>query len=87
MNLEQAKAKLASVSSSTASQHPKVLISELCAVVKFLFAELERIKTPIFTTLKQQNEGVTLDPPRPQRTSSPIQSPERRRQRNAGDAE
>ncbi len=53
MNLEQAKAKLASISKSTGTKHPKVLVSELCSIVGFLLGEIERIKT--------------IDPPRPQR--------------------
>lgn len=96
MNLEQAKAKLASVSSSTATKHPKVLVAELCAVVKFLLDEIERIdKTPKFVTLEQLDKDIQPHPPRslpilPQE-NTPKRTPPLRtgpfRKGNAGDAE
>lgn len=46
MNLEQARAKLLRVSSGTAQRHTKILIADLCMVVKFLLDELDRIKPP-----------------------------------------
>ncbi len=51
MNRVQAKAKLAEINRSTATKHPKVLISELCGIVQFLLGELERIETPKMTVL------------------------------------
>lgn len=42
MNLEKAKAKLGSISKSTATKHPKVLVAELCSIIKFLLDEVER---------------------------------------------
>jgi len=72
MNLEQAKAKLNSVSNSTATKHPKVLVSELCAVVKFLLDEVERLGSstptiitrllPEITTLPTKSKPVELPP-------------------------
>lgn len=76
MNLEQAKAKLDSVSKSTATKHPKVLVSELCGIVRFLLDEIGRIQSPKMTVLTQQpQEEVKVDPPRPIRTSPKIQPP------------
>ncbi|KKN70873.1 hypothetical protein LCGC14_0426560 [marine sediment metagenome] len=102
MNLAQAKAKLNSVSKSTATKHPKVLVSELCAVVKFLLDEVDRIKTPILSVLpKRLPEDLVFRPQRrqppeegpPQSTPSPEPSripydPDLKRERrgNAGDA-
>lgn len=51
MNVEQARTKLNSVTKSIATKHPKVLISELCNLVKFLLDEIERIKSPPMKTL------------------------------------
>lgn len=64
MNLEQAKAKLIEISKSTGTKHPKVLVGELCVVVKFLLDEIDCIKSP----------NVKIDPPRPYRPT-PIQPP------------
>lgn len=46
MNLEQARAKLADVMRSTGTKHPKVLVSELGVVVKFLLDEVDSIQSP-----------------------------------------
>lgn len=43
MNLKQAKAKLAEASRSTGTKHAKILIADLCSVVKFLLDEIERL--------------------------------------------
>lgn len=77
MDLEQAKTKVDSISKSTALKHPKVLVAELCTVVKFLLEEIDRIKSPIMNILpKRFPENFTTDT-----------SPPERRYRNAGDAE
>lgn len=54
MNLGQAKAKLDSISKSTATKHPKVLISELCAVIKFLLDEVGYIEAPKASVFSQK---------------------------------
>lgn len=76
MDMKQAKAKLAEISRSTATKHPKVLINDLCGVIQFLLSELERIETPkmaVLTTLPKVDEnrdGVDPTPvKRPNRTS------------------
>lgn len=46
MNIQQAKAKLTDINRSTATKHPKVLIGELCGIIKFL---LEQIDTTTMT--------------------------------------
>lgn len=56
MNLEEAKKKLDTISKSTATKHPKVLISELCGIVGFLLEEVGRIESPNIT--------VPIQPPR-----------------------
>ncbi len=97
MNLEQAKKKLADISRSTATKHPKVLVSELCAVVQFLLGEIDRIKSPPITILpKRLSDDVKIDPPpRPKLPPGPKpwKSPpsydpiKRHRKGNVGDAE
>lgn len=76
MDIKQAKTKLVEISKSTGTKHPKVLVSELCVIVKFLLDEIDRIKTPHFTVLpKRLPEDVKIDPsPRPHRPT-PIQPP------------
>lgn len=54
MDIEQAKKKIAEISSSTGTKNPKVLISELCTIVKFLIHELDRVKHPTVTTLSKR---------------------------------
>lgn len=61
MNLEQIRIKLNNVSKSTATKHPKVLISELCGVVKFLLDEISRIKSLPMTLLKRLPEDIHLE--------------------------
>lgn len=70
MDIEQAKTKLIEISKSTGTKHPKVLISELCVVVKFLLDEIDRIKTPLLTI----QPDVKIDPVRKHRPI-PIQPP------------
>lgn len=72
MNLEQAKKKLINISQSTATKHPKVLIGELCIVIKFLLDEIEKIKLPPITVLKQLPD---LDPMKPIGPPPPPQKP------------
>lgn len=78
MNIEQTKAKLIEISKSTGTKHPKVLISELCVVVKFLLDEIDRIKTPLLTILPKRipvnQPDVKIDPVRKHRPI-PIQPP------------
>ena len=82
MNRVQAKAKLAEISRSTATKHPKVLISELCGIVQFLLGELERIETPkmtVLTTLPKIDEHADRIDPVPIKLpnrSSPIETPQ-----------
>lgn len=103
MNLEQAKAKLADLSHSTGIKHPKVLISELCVVISFLLDEIDKIKTPPFSVLKNrlpEDADATNQPsvkppwkqwpdqPKPQFPSqTPDILPPTKRRGNAGDAE
>ena len=93
MNLKQARAKLESISGSTATQHPKVLVGELCIVVKFLLDELDRIKSPVFTKLTSYPDrpDVMRDPLPRSRTSpwvDPAFKPDKKdRKLNAGDTE
>lgn len=97
MNLEQARAKLDSISKAT--KHPQLLVSELCGIVRFLLDEVDRIKAPTFTTLTSSPEPNLgrRRLPEPLKESPPPFSPpdepydpdllERKRRGNAGDAE
>ena len=92
--MKQAKAKLDTISKSTAKLHPKVLVGELCVVLKYVLDELDRIKSPTLTVLpmKSPHEAdVKRDPPPRPRTSpwvDPVLNPDRKdRKFNAGDAE
>ncbi len=97
MNIEQAKTKLASVSNSTASKHPKTLVAELCVVIKFLLDELDKIKLPTMTSLsKRLPEDLEISPRKPidqpikpPPFAPPINDPAIRKYRNgnAGDAQ
>lgn len=90
MNLQQAKAILDGVSNETAIKHPKVLIAELCNVVKFLLEEIEK---PHFTVLpKRRPEDLKTGPYRTQPPWPDQPKPEfpglpKRQISNAGDAE
>ena len=42
MNLAQIKQKLDEISKSTGTKHPKVLISDLCGIIRLLMVELEK---------------------------------------------
>lgn len=90
MDFKQAREKLDSVSNSAATKHPKILVAELCVVVKFLLDELDRIKSPIFTKLskrlpKDMELGPRIKPSYPDKPEP--QFPHRRRMGNAGDAQ
>lgn len=97
MNLEQAKVKLDSVSKSTATKNPKILVAELCTVVKFLLDEIDRIKSPTVSVLSRQlPDNVNLDPhhkpieepifPPPLRRAPAFDPLKRQRKGDAGDA-
>lgn len=45
MNLKQAKSKLAEASRSTGTKHVKILVADLCSVMKFMLDEIERLNT------------------------------------------
>lgn len=90
MDIQQAKAKLASISKNTATKHPKVLVAELCVVIKFLLDELDKIKSPTMTLLsKRLPESVDKwikPPPFAPPTNDPA-AIRKHRSGNAGDAE
>ena len=101
MDIKRAKAKLIDISQSTATKHPKILIGELCTVIKFLLDEIERIKSPPTTILGRPYELTDkkipkLDPIQPlgppSLPSQPYKSPpsfdplQKHRKGNAGDA-
>lgn len=102
MNCKQARAKLDSVSKSTSTKHPKILVAELCAVVKFLLDELDLIKSSSVFPLKitwsnkqvlpedfEVKRSPNIQPPWPDRPikSPSINPPHPYRKGNAGDAE
>lgn len=95
MNIEEAKAKLNSVSTGTALRHHKLLIADLCAVVKFLLDELERDNNPE-TLLHKKMLLENLDNKKKANARFPWQKPidepcqdipQRRKSGDAGDAE
>ena len=64
MNIEQAKVKLNSVNNCTGTKHPKVLISELCVIIKFLLEEIDRINIPTVSLFPQRPpEDIEVNPP------------------------
>lgn len=93
MNLKQAKEKLASVSNSTGTKHTKVLVSELCVVIKFLLEEIDSIGSSNFVLPKVIREDSSKTPPwpRPNKTLPGLPGErygnDRKRDGNAGDAE
>jgi len=54
MNLEQAKKRVDEISRSTGTKNPKVLVAELCGVIKGLIGELEKIQNPPVTVLPKR---------------------------------
>jgi hypothetical protein len=72
MDIKQAKKLITNISKSTGTKHHKVLIGELCTVIKFLLDEIERIKLPPMIVLKQSPD---LDPMKPIGPPPPPPSP------------
>lgn len=60
MNLEQARIKLDNISRSTAIKHPKVLVAELCVIVKFLLDEIGNSKNSMLHTHERDIPTTTL---------------------------
>lgn len=100
MNIEQARTKLAQISGGTATKHPKVLVSELCVVVKFVLDELDRIKSHTVSLLPKRlpedpetQTYPSIQPPWPHKPNpllplrNPSVSPKDKQMGNAGDAE
>ncbi len=92
MNIDQARAKLADVSRSTGTKHPKVLVAELCTVVKFLLDEIDRIKSPPISTLSQCKRPIeelprVTTPPPSEEDPSKFYPDHPHRKGSAGDAE
>ena len=94
MNLEEIKNQLTAIASSTGKKHVKVLVAELCSVMKALVDEVDKIKLPPVSVLqKRLPEDLELKPkvkpPRPDESSPnmPGYNPQRGRKGNAGDAE
>jgi hypothetical protein len=100
MDLKQARNKLTDISQSTAIKHPKILVGELCVVVKFLLNEIDRIKTPSMSVLEQNLDPdlhksihtpplIPCRPPWPDKPKPhcPGYEPPKQREGNAGDAE
>ena len=91
MNLQQAKTTLGEISRSTATGHPKVLISQLCAVIAAL---IENLESPPLVELKKSKVRLHEDPtkqPSPYDLGSkPKDVPQyrnpKKRTGNAGDA-
>ena len=85
MNVREAKAKLNSISKSTATKHPKVLITELCSVIKMLLDEADRVsanESPTVSCRPQSSQPTPCQPPWPNRPP-----PSQRRYGDEGDAE
>lgn len=93
MNLQQAKTTLAEISRSTATGHPKVLISQLCTVIAALIANLESQpltnleKSKARPFVDTENLPSPYDPTsRPPHKYIPDPNKPRIRTGNAGDA-
>ena len=85
MNFEQVKKRVDEISRSTGTKNPKVLVAELCGVIKGLIGELEKIQNPSVTILpKRLPKDLELDPGRQVPTELPPMMPPRWRE---GDAE
>jgi hypothetical protein len=68
MNSKQAKSKLAEVSRSTGTKHVKILVADLCSVMKFVLSEIERIGTPVTAVLESRPDPIIqADRPRTDR--------------------
>lgn len=98
MNVKEAKLKLAEITGSTNIKHPKVLVAELCSVIKYLLDEIEDIKKPTMTLSQTIPSGPnpslcnpvklpSVSIPLRRNRSAPISDPlEKHRRGNAGDA-
>ena len=81
MNLKQAKRRVDEISRSTGTKNPKVLVAELCGVIKGLIGELEKIQNPPVTVLPKRlpedlelplkSEPAELPPMMPPPTGQP----------------
>ena len=61
MTLKEAQAKLDEISRSTGTKHVKVLIAELCVVIKYLLDDAQHprmSRSPLFAA----DPGVKVDP-------------------------
>lgn len=99
MNVGQAKSKLKDISNSTATKNPKILISELCSVIKFLLDEVDHINNSRVNSgiHKMLPEDIGIDPVlKPWPKPPPVREhpclpgkklSDRQRRGNAGDAE
>lgn len=83
------KKQLRAISKSAATGHPKIAITELCAVIKALVVEIEKIQHPKVTVLKQDNDNLANIPQisRYPEELRPLCRPNRTRPLNAGDME
>lgn len=101
MSLENVRKALVSIGNSTATKHPKVLIAELCGVLRALVKEIDRIDKEPVSILKPapvfRSDIEPEDTIRPQKkwkrfADNPVVPPPpkldpQNRPRNAGDAE
>jgi len=81
MNLDKIKTRVDEISRSTGTKNPKVLVAELCGVIKGLIGELEKIQNPPVTVLPKRlpedlelplkSEPVELPPMMPPPTGEP----------------
>lgn len=92
MNLDKIKSKVDEISCSTGVKNPKVLIIELCGVIRSLIVEINKIKTsPTMVLPKQQLmdddevPGFPITKAGP--TYPPIQNYPKQQNKNIGDAE
>ena len=66
MTLQQAKQKLDTISKSIGTKHSKILISDLCGIIRLLIVELEKtgsliesnIKLPKYKELQLKTDGI-----------------------------
>lgn len=99
MDLNKIKARVDAISRSTGIKNSKVLVAELCGVIKSLIGEIEKIKNPpmtILSTLEDMPRNLPEDFGCPIQTEpfelppisgQPRVSPPKRCEGNVGDAE
>jgi len=99
MNLDKIKARVDEISRSTGVKNPKVLVADLCGVIKSLIGEIEKIKNPpmaILSTLEDMPRNLPEDFGCPIQTEpfelppisrQPSVLPPKRCEGNVGDAE